>query len=416
MRKDTKKMQKRKFSWNNQANDLISNDGGFKQVTIDTRNKTEDRQTEMSLGLSEISEGSINSESVYAPFENEVKITYSQIVDNYLSNFCTKDLMSKLLENLVLELDEVFDFLANPSLYIIDSDLIECLKDLNVLKKKHRFKMMIVQECEWIHINKNIHTATALPESSLYMDVQKLMTGKHFIHNKQQKYSLIPIHNTDNELLCMFQVSRNQEMAINQKLRNACSNSVLLKGELSLFQVFLATVGNHLSNMICLRKLELKNRDMFFTGEMIKKLICFGNEFSLIRQGQELVKEYMKFNQCHIFLLENSTDTLISISEEKIKQAKIAETWKTKEDPRMFKRSPKNLGVTGMVLRENKFYYSDYFTEAMLYEENSWNQKTIMSSNKPCAIIWVPITSRKIGKSVQDKKFNSEDVESRVGV
>ena len=57
----------------------------------------------------------------------------------------------------------------------------------------------------------------------------------------------------------------------------------------------------------------------------------------------------MKFRQCSIFLLETSTDSFISHSKS------------NEDDPRVFKRIPKNIGIVGMVLRENKLFYSDYF-------------------------------------------------------
>ena len=150
---------------------------------------------------------------------------------------------------------------------------------------------------------------------------------------------------------------------------------------------------------------------------MIRDLVALGSEFTLIRKGQELVKEYMMFKECSIYLLESSTDTLISISEEKIAQAIKLEKAILKQDPRIFKRFPKNVGLVGMVLRENKMFTSDYFTEAMLYDEDWWKISLIKNSNKPCSVLCVPIQweifPHAIGVIQLVDKLNSKPISSK---
>jgi hypothetical protein len=141
-------------------------------------------------------------------------------------------------------------------------------------------------------------------------------------------------------------------------------------------------MGSHLENLIISIVNEFKIRDLFDTSIFIRNLVGLGNEFILIRKGQEVVKNYMKFKQCMIYFLEHSTDSLISISEEKILEAK-QKSLNEKEDPRVFKRSPKNLGVVGMVLRENKIFTSNYFIEAMLYDEDMCKNSVITNATKP---------------------------------
>lgn len=161
---------------------------------------------------------------------------------------------------------------------------------------------------------------------------------------------------------------------------------MLLKGELELMKLFLTMIGSHLENLTINIINEFKIRDLFDTSVVIRDLVGLGNEFVLIRKGQELVRDYMKFKQCFIYLLESSTDSLISISEEKILEAK-QKSLNEKEDPRVFKRSPKNLGVVGMVLRENKIFTSEYFIEAMLYDEDVCKNNAITNATKPCSIL-----------------------------
>lgn len=102
---------------------------------------------------------------------------------------------------MVLDLHEVFDFVASPSLYLLDIDLIAHIKETVAFKKKHRFKSISVHEREWILVNGDINLYEVIPESSLYMDTKKLDEGKEFIYNKQQKYVLLPIKNSDGELI-----------------------------------------------------------------------------------------------------------------------------------------------------------------------------------------------------------------------
>jgi hypothetical protein len=105
------------------------------------------------------------------------------------------------VENLVLDLHEVFDFVTSPSLYLLDIDMIAFIKETPAFKKKHRFKSINVHEREWVLINEDISLHEVIPESCLYMDTKKLSEGKEFIYNKQQKYVLLPIRNSDGELI-----------------------------------------------------------------------------------------------------------------------------------------------------------------------------------------------------------------------
>lgn len=70
------------------------------------------------------------------------------------------------------------------------------------------------------------------------------------------------------------------------------------------------------------------------------------------------------------------------------------------EDPSVFKRSPKFVGLVGMVIKTNEIFYSNYFTEAMLYDEDSCKVSYVKNTNKPCSVIWVPINSEYFTKPV----------------
>lgn len=85
--------------------------------------------------------------------------------------------------------------------------------------------------------------------------------------------------------------------------------------------------------------------------------------------------------------LESSTDTLISIDEEKIALAKLQESNSTNEDPRVFNRCPKNIGMIGMVMKENKLFHSNYYIEAMDHDSDVCKAKYLESTNNPCAVI-----------------------------
>ena len=148
---------------------------------------------------------------------------------------------------------------------------------------------------------------------------------------------------------------------------------------------------------------------------LVKMLGCI-SEFTFIRYGQNVLKKYFKFESCEILLHEFSTNTMISISEEKIANAKEREgsipttkqsknksklakskaksfhvASKIDEDPRVFKRMPMNIGLFGMVMRDNKLFVSNNFSEDMLYDEKQVKFKIGQKPHNPCSIMSVPI-------------------------
>lgn len=180
-------------------------------------------------------------------------------MDNYLQTCLSNHDVFVLLENLVIDLSGVFEYITKPSLYIMDIDLIAYIKEEGeALKKKHRCKIITVQDCEWILFNENISTCKSLPESTLYMDTKQLSSGKEYIYNKQQNYVLLPIRTSGGKLLWLLQVYRNDTKKIKHSVLKLDSHFVLLKGELNLFQVFLWLLGSHLDTLLHQRVLEIK--------------------------------------------------------------------------------------------------------------------------------------------------------------
>ena len=88
-----------------------------------------------------------------------------------------------------------------------------------------------------------------------------------------------------------------------------------------------------------------------------------------------------------IMLLESSTDSLIFIpTDERMKQL-----MKGDEDPNVFWRCPKDLGMIGIVIEKNKIFHSNYFVEAMNTDSDLCKQKHFDETNNPCSVIWAPI-------------------------
>ena len=113
----------------------------------------------------------------------------------------------------------------------------------------------------------------------------------------------------------------------------------------------------------------------------------------------------MMFRKCSIYLLEASTDSLISHSKG------------TEDDPRVFKRIPKNIGIVGKVLRENKLYYSNYFCEAMLYDEETCRNPVTKNIKKPASIISISLEpksfSTPIGVILLSDKINNKPISEK---
>ena len=96
-------------------------------------------------------------------------------------------------------------------------------------------------------------------------------------------------------------------------------------------------------------------------------------------------------------LLESSTDTLIFIPEEDSKR-KI--TFNKNDDPRVFSRCPKHVGMIGMVLKEDKIFISNFYVENMDHDSDVCHQKYHESSNKPCSCICLPIKCELFSHSI----------------
>lgn len=231
------------------------------------------RLTDKNIDLSQISERSASHTDRSSKKENTINVTQIQKMDNYLSSWLQNADLFTFLENLVIDIPDVFEFVTKPSIYVIDIDLISSLKETenivtlsnvfahsstnqssvinnpNMIKKKHRWKSIVVKEREWILITENISLITPLPESTLYMDTKQLSEGKEFIYNKQQEYILLPLPTADGRILGMLQLYRNPQYQINGRLKLPSSTPVLVKAELNVFQIFLDMIGSHLDTI-----------------------------------------------------------------------------------------------------------------------------------------------------------------------
>mmetsp|Transcript_12540 Transcript_12540/g.11086 ORF Transcript_12540/g.11086 Transcript_12540/m.11086 type:complete len:95 (+) Transcript_12540:401-685(+) len=94
-----------------------------------------------------------------------------------------------------------------------------------------------------------------------------------------------------------MQLSRNPNAIVPKQLKYSESNNVLLKGEFILMQLFLSLIGAHLNILILNWLNKMKVEDLFKTSTSIQKLVQMRSEFTLIRSGQYLLKEYMGFKR-----------------------------------------------------------------------------------------------------------------------
>ena len=74
-------------------------------------------QTENSLDLSEITEKSF-SVNEGAVKETMVKLTQQQVMNNYLSSLLTQKNAFLFLENIIIELTRIFEYVSAPSIYV----------------------------------------------------------------------------------------------------------------------------------------------------------------------------------------------------------------------------------------------------------------------------------------------------------
>ena len=84
-----------------------------------------------------------------------------------------------------------------------------------------------------------------------YLWIQnKLSENKEYIYDKEKKHLLLPIRASDDRLLWILQVYRKTEIKIKSKFKHSSSSQVMLKGELSLFQLFAMLIGSHIDNIL----------------------------------------------------------------------------------------------------------------------------------------------------------------------
>lgn len=67
--------------------------------------------------------------------ETMVKLTQQQVMNNYLSSLLTQENAFIFLENIIIELTRIFEYVSAPSIYAWDIDLVACLKECGVLQK-----------------------------------------------------------------------------------------------------------------------------------------------------------------------------------------------------------------------------------------------------------------------------------------
>lgn len=118
----------------------------------------------------------------------------------------------------------------------------------------------------------------------LFLWIQnKLSENKEFIYDKEKKYLLLPIRSSDDRLLWILQVYRNSLIKTKSKLKHVGSNQVMLKGELTLFQLFSTLIGSHIENILHNRITQIKIKDIYRTADTIIDILKVKNEFLLIK-------------------------------------------------------------------------------------------------------------------------------------
>ena len=90
--------------------------------------------TDRSLDLSEITEISVSANEGSVK-ETMIKLTQQQVMNNYLATWLYQRNAFILLENIIIELTRIFEYVAHPSIYAWDIDLVACLKEYGVLQK-----------------------------------------------------------------------------------------------------------------------------------------------------------------------------------------------------------------------------------------------------------------------------------------